>query len=251
MYKFSIVYSVGGPATVVDRKTLRTLVDNQKVAETCLQIAALVAQMADCKDEAARRELQDKISALKRGLPALCWHATFRNGKRNSFSAIPSGLAMIDVDHIDEPRRVFEEVRETAIEIGLVAAHVTPSTKGLRMVFAMPEGMTIEGMQRWVTEKLGLQGVDGCTKDLARLSFVVPRSYWLYIDSEALFEGRRINPAAEQRGAGVGEQRGIGAIKLAAEQQGAGAAELGGNDITPQTPCRVGCSKLAIKMRPF
>ncbi len=211
MYKFSIVYSVGGPATVVNRKTFDEALDNPKVAVICQQIAALVAKMASCTDETTRRQLQDQISALKRGLQAFCWHATFKNGKRNSFSAIPSGLAMIDVDHVDEPGKLFESVRERALEIGLVAAHVTPSTKGLRMVFAMPEGMTIEAMQRWVTEKLALQGVDGCTKDLARLSFVVPRGYWLYVDYGALFEG--VNPAAELRGtvAGQAELRDTGA----------------------------------------
>lgn len=192
MYPFSIVYSVGGPAFPVSRKVFDEVLDNPKVAMICQHIAAFVAKMASCTDETTRRQLQDQISALKRGLPAFCWHATFKNNKRNSFSAIPSGLAMIDVDHVDEPVKLFESVQEVAVEIGLVAAHVTPSTKGLRMVFAMPEGMTIEAMQRWVTEKLALQGVDGCTKDLARLSFVVPRGYWLYVDYEALFEGKTV-----------------------------------------------------------
>lgn len=208
MYKFSIVYSVGGPATVVDRKAFVEAVDNPKVATICRQIAEIAAQMASCNDEATKRQLQDKMSGLKRGLPAFCWHATFKNNKRNSFSAIPSGLAMIDVDHVDNPKELFDSVREVAVELGLVAAHVTPSTKGLRMVFAMPGGMAIEGMQRWVTEKLALQGVDGCTKDLARLSFVVPRSYWLYFDKGALFEGESVNALKGQPAYSPGQHPG-------------------------------------------
>ena len=174
MFNFSIVNSVGGPASPVSRKVFDEALDSPKIADICRRIVA-----------------ENDIS-LKRNLFAFCWHATFKNNKRNSFSAIPSGLAMIDVDHVDEPVKLFESVREAAIEIGLVAAHVTPSTKGLRMVFAMPEGVSIEAMQRWVTDKLQLQGVDGCTKDLARLSFVVPRGYWLYVDYEALFGGKMV-----------------------------------------------------------
>ena len=223
MYSFSIVYSVGGPATVVNRKVFDEVLDNPKIAATCQQIAQIVAQMAGCTDEAARRKLQDQIGVLKRGLPAFCWHATFKNGKRNSFSAIPSGLAMIDVDHIDEPGKLFESVREVAVEIGLVAAHVTPSTKGLRMVFAMPEGVSIEAMQRWVTDKLQLQGVDSCTKDLARLSFVVPRGYWLYVDYEALFGTKRMDNNS---------------VALKGQNIIAQGIALGNQNVTPQTPCR-------------
>jgi len=177
MYKFSIVNSVGGYASVATRQMFDELIDRPELAETCQKIA-------DASDP----------GVIKRTLPAFCWHATFKNGKRNSFNAIPSGLVMIDVDHCEKPRELFEGVRELALEYGLVAAHITPSTKGLRLVFVLSDGMTIEGMQNWVTAKLMLTGVDGCTKDLARLSFAVPRSYWLYIDYDALFGDKAISP---------------------------------------------------------
>jgi len=193
MYKFSYVSKVGGRAIGINRMNFDQIIDDANLAAACSQIAEKSLLAGSATDENARKTLQDEMSALKRQLPAFCWHATFKNGKRNSFNAIPSGLGMIDVDHCDNPRELFESVRSLAVECGLVAAHVTPSTRGLRMVFALPSGMTIEGMQSWITEKLALEGVDGCTKDLARLSFAVPRGYWLYVDYETLFEGEMVN----------------------------------------------------------
>jgi len=192
MYKFSYVSTVGGRAIEVSRQLFDQIIDDANLSTACGLIAEKSLSIDSATDDATRKALQDEMGALKRQLSAFCWHATFKNGKRNSFSAIPSGLGMIDVDHCDNPRELFEQVRELALELGLVAAHVTPSTRGLRMVFALPDGVTIEGMQKWVTEKLALTGVDECTKDLARLSFAVPRSYWLYIDYDALF-GDKVN----------------------------------------------------------
>jgi len=187
MYRITYFKNVSSTGVAVSRQMFDEILDSPEVSELCQQIV-----------DTGNME-------IKRKLPAFCWHATFENGKRNSLSAIPSGLAMIDVDHCEKPREVFETVKELAIENGLVAAHVTPSTSGLRMVFVMPDGMTIEGTQKWLTEKLALEGVDGCTKDLARLSFAVPRSYWLYIDYEALF-GEKIVSCFAPTGLNEGDQ---------------------------------------------
>ena len=67
--------------------------------------------------------------------------------------------------------------------MGLLVAHVTPSTKGLRQVFPVPQGMDIVKAQSYYAHALNLQ-VDACTKDLARLSFAVPEDYWLFINED-------------------------------------------------------------------
>ena len=112
---------------------------------------------AGCKDEQLRNGMLRKVSELKRSLPAFCWHATFRDGKRKNFAAVPSGLVMIDVDHVESPELLFAKVKERAFELGLVAAHVTPSGFGLRLVFVKPDGMLIEEAQRWLTSQLKLR----------------------------------------------------------------------------------------------
>jgi len=201
MYNFCLAESVGGKAVVVSRQLFDQTIDSEKVRVLCARIADKYPFINGCPDETTKKDLQTQVSELKRTLPGFCWHASaFKDGKRNAFSATQSDLTMTDVDHVDEPQKLFERVRDAAITMGLVAAHITPSTFGLRLVFVRPQGVAIEQHQAWITEQLQLTGVDGCTKDLPRLSFVVPRGYWLYIDYDALFGEKRINPAAELRG---------------------------------------------------
>ena len=51
----------------------------------------------------------DELARLKRQLPIITPHACrFTNdGTRKSANAVPSGLVMLDIDHIDNPRDVF------------------------------------------------------------------------------------------------------------------------------------------------
>jgi len=224
MYNFSYVPSVGGLAQVVDRQLFDRVLDDPSIAELC------------------RRIVTEDDKSLKRKLAAFCWHAIFKDGKRNSFSATATGLGMIDVDNCGNPGALFESVRELAMEYGLVAAHITPSTKGLRMVFVIPEGMTIEGMQQWITEKLALTGVDGCTKDLARLSFAVPRSYWLYIDYDALFGEKVVetkDAGQRTKDAGVQTQETVPRDNaLNGQNTLAQGSALGNTCDNVSTPCR-------------
>jgi len=182
MYRFSYVQSVAGKATVVDKELFHQIITSEKVKGVC----AKIAQTSDASE----------ISKLKRSLPAFCWHAWFDEGKRKNHVAHASGLIMIDVDHVDDPRELYNKVEASALAMGLLAAHVTPSTKGLRLVFPVPGStssptgtMSLEDAQTHYVKALKLKNVDACTKDLARLSFCVPEEYWLYVDKERLFEG--------------------------------------------------------------
>lgn len=176
MYRFSFVNSIAGKAQEVSRQLFREIITREDVKNTCELIAKATST--------------DEIGRLKRGLPAFCWHAWFDEGKRKNYAAHPSGLIMLDLDHVEKPRELYENVAESAKAMGLLAAHVTPSTMGLRLVFPIPEGMDIVEAQGYYVKALGLKNVDACTKDLARLSFCVPEGYWLYIDEEGLFEGK-------------------------------------------------------------
>ena len=144
-----------------------SMIDSPKVA----QIAKAVA--------AGRGE-------LKSSLPAVTWQALFPDGERKSDKAVPSGLFMLDIDHLaEEPGRVYEErVAGHLAELGIRIVHKTVSCHGLRVVAnCRPEFSSIEQNQRWLAEKLGLE-YDGVCKDWARASFLVPGSYFYYLDAK-------------------------------------------------------------------
>lgn len=156
-------------------------------------VAEVCAEIADGKEKCLRGELTheefDTLKAgLKKRLPVITPHATFRNGRRLNADAIPSGLSMYDVDHIPDPRGYYDDhIRGREAELGIVLAHITPSTEGLRLLFVIPAGMDLAAAQRWMSTQLGDGNYDTSVKDYARSSFVVPEGYVLYLDEERLF----------------------------------------------------------------
>lgn len=179
---YQISVSKGKPE-VLTREKWNELIDSPKVKNICKAIAGLDPEAAD---------YNDRKQALKKRLPIIIPHAAaFRNGKRISADAVPSGLAMLDVDHVPDPRQWFESFDKTKfIEHHIFLVAITASGKGLRLIGARLPGETIEAAQRRMAEALGISEYDAVTKDLARASYVVPRDYILWCDEEGLLAER-------------------------------------------------------------
>ena len=172
------------------------LIDSPEVKNLCDRIAEL-----DPNDE----NYNDRKQALKRRLPIIIPHAaSFANGKRISADATPSGLAMLDVDHVNNPRDWFEQLDKQLLsdnKIYLVA--ITASGQGLRIIgerMALSVGSdsirqleSIEAAQLRMATALGITEYDAVTKDLARASYVVPRDYILWIYEAGLFAEREVS----------------------------------------------------------
>ena len=171
------------------REQLHEALDSPQVAEVCQAIAGAL-QMYQ-QGGMAQEDFEATKGRLKKQLPILTFHATFKNGRRKNDEALPSGLSMYDLDHIPNPRAKWEEMESRKEELGIVFAHITPSTEGLRLVFAVPSGMDLAKAQAWMAEQLGDTQYDACVKDYARCSFLVPRAYVLYMDEEKLFSNDR------------------------------------------------------------
>lgn len=196
------------------------LIDSPEVSNICRRIDAL---------DPTAEDYNDRKQALKRRLPIIIPHAaSFKNGKRVSADAVPSGLAMLDVDHINQPKDWFDRCAERVktayaerpsyglkdffAENGILLVAITASGHGLRIIGKREQGESIEAAQLRIAQSLGIQEYDAVTKDLARASYVVPREYILYEDREELFStsaynadkmneesGRFNRPAKEER----------------------------------------------------
>ena len=160
-------------------------VDSRKVAQVCADIVD--AREMYLRGELTKEEFETKKAELKKRLPILTPHATFRNERRLNAEAIPSGMSMYDLDHIPNPQERWAEIAPRKEALGIVLAHITPSTEGLRLFFVMPQGMSLGEAQAWMAKQLGDTTYDVCVKDYARSSFLVPREYMLYV-SDKLFE---------------------------------------------------------------
>ena len=177
---------------------LRQALDSPLVARVCTEIEDALEAVR--RGEMSKDDFETLKAARKKMLPVITPHATFRSGRRTNAEAVASGLSMYDVDHIPDPRGYYDEkVRGREAELGIVLAHVTPSTEGLRLLFVIPRaGMAPDEAQRWMSARLGDAAYDGAVKDLARCSFLVPREYVLYLDEERLFGNEELRMKNEE-----------------------------------------------------
>ena len=176
---------------------LNQAIDSAAVKNVCDLIAQALLKVRQGK--MSRTEFENYKKAMKKQLPVLTPHAIFKNGERKNSEAIPSGLSMYDIDHIENPRGYYQSmVADRISELGIVMAYVTPSTEGLRLIFEMPQGMTLAEAQKWMSEQLGDSDYDGSVKDYARCSYLVPRAYLLYLDEEELLKDRQVEAATPQ-----------------------------------------------------
>ena len=181
---FGIANNIRSEVRTCTPELLQEALDSPEVAKICAEIED--ALEAYRQGQFTQSEFETLKSQRKKCLPILTPHATFLNGRRKNDEAIPSGLSIYDLDHIPNPRERWAEIEARKEELGILLAHITPSTEGLRLIFVMPHGMDLAQSQAWMAKRLGDGTYDSCVKDFARSSFLVPRDYVLY-QSEGLF----------------------------------------------------------------
>ena len=108
------------------------------------QFWALVKATKWNEDIDKYRETHD--TSLKRKLPAFIFQATFdettsKTGKQGAWrkqaATRLTGLVVMDVDHVEKPKEVFENeiMKECKNENnGILLVYITPSGKGLKIV---------------------------------------------------------------------------------------------------------------------
>ena len=144
------------------------------------QILELCKKIAEEPDANKRGE-------LKKGLPVVTWQAYFP-GRRVAKEAEPSGLFMLDIDHIDDPYELYKtKVAGRTKELGIVFVGKTASCHGLRIVAKTNRTLdTLEDHQRWLASNLKVE-YDGVCKDWARCSFLVHDSYTYFMDGKSIW----------------------------------------------------------------
>ena len=133
---------------------------------------------------------------LKRKLPAFIFQATFdettsKSGKtgawRKQAATRLTGLVVMDVDHIENPLTMYQGWVEKALDwkaLGILLIYITPSGKGLKIVFKadVAKGNLIDN-QHAMAKVLGVE-VDESCKDASRMSFICKETDILYLDKE-------------------------------------------------------------------
>ena len=146
-----------------------------------------------------KKQLLQEADKLKRQLPAFIFQATFdetlskkgyKGAWRKQSAARLNGLYMLDIDHVDEPKALFDKwvddfknddadfmqaetwVAKNAFcnRLGILLVHVTSSGKGLRLVAKANENHgNIADNQAWLAKELGVKMDESCKDALAPL----------------------------------------------------------------------------------
>ena len=136
-------------------------------------------------------------ASLKRKLPAFIFQATFdetesKAGKvgawRKQAATRLTGLVVMDIDHVENPREVFESwhlaTDDRTNRTNILLVYITPSGKGLKVVFKADASLgNLIDNQHAMAKALGVE-VDESCKDASRMSFICKESDILFIDKE-------------------------------------------------------------------
>ena len=232
---FGIANNVKSEVRECTPDLLNQALDSPHVAKTCAEIEDALEKFR--RGEITMDEYETLKATLKKRLPIIAFHATFKNRRRKNDEAIPSGLSIYDLDHIQNPRAKWEEIEPRKEELGILLSHISPSLEGLRLVFVMPQGMDLAQAQAWMAEQLGDKQYDSCVKDYARCSFVVPRDYVLYMSDDLFRHGSHglhgTRPLANEADAHLEDADNAQAVKESVSSNQPKATETQGYVIKP------------------
>ncbi|MBE6290314.1 MAG: hypothetical protein E7100_08835 [Bacteroidaceae bacterium] len=138
---------------------------------------------------------QSGNAELKRKLPALIFQATFdettsKSGKKGTWrkqsATRLTGLVVLDIDHVENPLELIEEwkKRYDFDKLGILCIYITPSGKGIKVVFkANLAWGNLADNQIEMAKLLGVEA-DESGKDASRMAFVCKEEDIQFIDQE-------------------------------------------------------------------
>ncbi len=186
---FSLQYNLPLPTKPCTKEDFYKIVSSDRVKNKITEFRKLKAEGND-----------KEADAKKRSLPIFIYQATFeesesKNGSkacwRKQEAAHLNGLVMLDIDHIDNPAKLFMHMPPDLFEDGaknqVMLVHITPSGKGLRVVFKADIAVgDLSANQHHLATLLGVEPDEAC-KDASRASFSPQQEEILYIN-DAIFD---------------------------------------------------------------
>ena len=155
------------------------------------------------RGELTKQDYKQMKDGLKIGLRYYTPHAHFKKGyKSGEGEPEDSGKALLDVDNYGAGRELYENrLKGREQELGVNAAYITASGNGFAVLFDIPESLTRQQAQAWMSHELGDVEYDKAVHEPERAAYIPARDHFLYID-EALMFGDELRPKeleAEER----------------------------------------------------
>jgi len=161
--QFNISLGCATSAAITGTTTPAQVVEDTRNGKWATQIAALRSADGDERDR------------LKKLLPAVLWSGTFSR-RANDGLIQPSGLICADIDKVAERVSELHDIAHSDPHV--IAAFVSPSGSGIKIIFRVPIAANAKEHQRIFAAirahvaSLYKAQVDEAAKDVARLCFV-------------------------------------------------------------------------------
>ena len=177
----------------------------QQAMKKARPIVAEIRRVYKTYLETGDKAYKAKADELKRTLPGACFQVShfdvsvgtkkYNKGKRGHWRemryAYLNKLAVIDGDHIKNPRELFEQIKAkfNLKEEGILLVYISARGEGMKIVFKTRAGWgNLICQQYEMASLLGiLDYVDDACKDSNRLSWITGPDDVLYLDREGLF----------------------------------------------------------------
>lgn len=166
----------------------------QKAKAHKLAAEAILAEGKENAEVLAQRELDAKkkldadVKMNKECLMKVCYQGTFNFGNRTNTNIQYNGLVFMDFDDLTpEQCAKFspwnqDSLRDPMLQRTMLV-HRSPSHNGFHCIFKADPRMSYEDNQAAYAQAIGVPHDAGC-KDLARCSYIVPKSYFEYVNDE-------------------------------------------------------------------
>jgi len=169
-------------------------VDAQKTGRICAELADILE--AKRRGDMSQEDYKTKKAEIKLGAAFYTPHAHFLKGyKSNEGEPVDSGKAVIDLDGCADFEQLYERfLKGHEREWGINMVNRSVSGTGGHVLFDIPEGLTRQEAQAWLSHKMGDVEYDKAVHEPERAIYIPCREYILYIDEKLMFSDE-LHPA--------------------------------------------------------
>lgn len=195
MSKIDVGTSILKPATVpATAEAFLELSGDNVTGSVCAELADLLEQLQ--RGELGKSDYQTLKAELKRRLHFYTPHAHFRKGYKSSEGEPEdSRKVVVDFDGYAAGIQVYENyIKGRERELGINMFNISVSGNGFAILADIPEGLTRQQAQQWLSDLVGAIPYDKAVHELERGIYIPCRDYILYMDEELMF-GDELHPA--------------------------------------------------------
>ena len=195
MSRIDIGQNIMKPTTVpATAEGFLSLSGDKLTGDVCAELLDTLEKQQ--RGELSKSDYQALKAELKRHLHFYTPHAHFNKGYKSAEGEPEdSGKVLADFDNFGAGIQVYEKyIKGRERELGINMFNLSVGGNGFAILADIPEGLTRQQAQHWLSDLVGGVPFDKAVHELERGIYIPCREYILYMDEELMF-GDELHPA--------------------------------------------------------